>query len=490
MSAPFADDVRATLADVFTDNLVPPRYAVGLVRDGEIESFHGEQADPSTQFRIASMTKSFTAAAVLQLRDRGVWKLDDLVSRWVPETLTLRGPTTDSPSITLRQLVTMSAGMATDDPWADRLLDLDASSFRDLMSSGATFASVPGTAMEYSNFGFAILGEAVARATHMPPQRYITTNILEPLAMTSSTWDTPIGNDYARPTHRRDDLDELEPLHDGAFAPMGGLWSTVSDLAKWVGFLADGFPPRDGADSAVLCRASRREMQQVHTASPISIRETPRGARLSLTGYGMGLMIGEHPKLGKVVTHSGGLPGSGSNMRWLPDAGVGVVALGNRTYAPMSAVTLELVERLAGGVFANVDRRWTNDQVLERALRSLGEVLWERPSTLGDVAFAVNVLLDLPLEHRIGEAAKLRESAGPVATWTFSAVTASSGSLTGQSATHTVSLTGSLAASVPPRIQQYELQAVALPTKREPEPDERPFGFAPSLRSPLDLPIE
>jgi CubicO group peptidase (beta-lactamase class C family) len=461
----FADEVRSALAESLEAQLAPPRYAVSIVRDGLVEQFHGQEADQHTRFRIASMTKSFTAAAVLQLRDSGTWKLDDPVSRWIPETLALRGPTSDSPAITLRHLVTMSAGMSTDDPWADRFLDLDAAGFRSVMSAGALFACIPGTAMEYSNLGFALLGEAIARATLLSPQRYITANILTPLGMDATTWDTPVGHDFAQPHHRHQGLDVGEPLADGAFAPMGGLWSTIADLAKWVGFLADAFPARDGEDSDVLVRASRREMQQVHTGSPISIRETPRGARLSLIGYGMGLMIGEHTKLGKVISHSGGLPGYGSNMRWVPSAGVGVVGLSNRTYTPMSAVTNELLERFSGDVFANTDRRWDNSKALERELRSLATVLFESPEDLATYPFAINVALDLPLDRRVEAARAAADEVGKVDRWSFVAETAAAGTLTGQSATHTVTLSGSLAPLPIPQIQKYDLQTAALPSK-------------------------
>jgi CubicO group peptidase (beta-lactamase class C family) len=465
--ASFAEEVHELMASVFEHNQIPPRFAVGIVRDGVVEQFAAERATEHTRFRIASMTKSFTAAAVLQLRDRGAWKLDDLLSRWVPETLALRGPTSDSPPITLRHLVTMSAGMSTDDPSADRLLDLDAAQFRLLISSGAWFASVPGTAMEYSNLGYALLGEAIARATRQSPQRYITANVLQPLGLAETTWEQPVG-DVAMPSHRVPDLQEVDPLADGTFAPMGGLWSTVSDLARWVGFLADAFPPRDGNDSDVLCRASRREMQQVHTGSPVTIVESPQGNHLSLVGYGMGLMVGEHLKLGKVITHSGGLPGYGSNMRWIPNAGVGVVALGNRTYTPMSLLTREIVQRMSGQVFASTERRWDNSAVLEREMRALVSVLFKQPDRLSGHPLAMNVSLDLPLERRIAEAKSVAELVGPVSQWSFSATTAASGTMTGQSPTHSVTVTASMGSMVPPLIQHYAVNHVALPSKATP----------------------
>ncbi len=470
----FGENVEQVLADVMGDRVHPPRVAVGVVHDGEVLQFHGIDSAPETRFRIASMTKSFTAAAVLRLRDAGVWRLDDPLSRWVPETISLKAPTSDSPPITLRHLVTMSAGMATDDPWGDRQLDLDASSFRSLMTAGASFAVIPGTAMQYSNFGYALIGAAIARATRLSPQRYITTELLQPLGMNSTTWDIPIGHDYALPLHRFADLDEMPPLGDGAFAPMGGLWSTVADLAKWVAFLSDGFPPRDGTDSAVLCRASRREMQQVHTSWPPHILETAHGSRMSEIGYGMGLMISVHPTLGKLVNHSGGLPGYGSNMRWLTDSGVGIVALANRTYSPMRSLTNELVERFADDpVFASRDRRWPISSAevpdaplsdLEVAGFALVNALWDNdPSALERIAFANNVVLDLPMSRRQGDALAARRMASFVGPWALTPASATSGTFTAQSVTHTVAVSVSMTPQIPPLIQNYEVTVTPRP---------------------------
>jgi CubicO group peptidase (beta-lactamase class C family) len=444
--------------------LAPPRMAVAVVSDGEVTAFAGREATADTQFRIASMTKSFTAAAVLQLCERGIWRLDDLVSRWVPETLAFRSPTTDSPPITLRHLVTMCAGLATDDPWGDRQLDLSSDAFRSLMQRGATFAFPPATAFQYSNFGYAVLGEAISRVTRLSPQRYISNEILSPLGLHSTTWDVPVNG--ATPTHDRQDLDELAPQADGAFAPMGGLWSTAADLAKWIGFFSDAFPARNNLDSSILSRASRREMQQVHTSWPPSILETSRGPRLSEVGYGMGLMVMQHPVLGKVVHHSGGLPGYGSNMRWVPDYGIGLVALGNRTYSPMRLLTAELLELLVDqrSLGAPV-RRWPLDTShLEAAGSELVKAIWGGDAVdLSKIDFAENVDLDLPLSIREVEAAEVRTTVGALMDWAITPKSTTLGTLSAQSATHTISISIMLSPQVPPRIQHIDFSVHARP---------------------------
>ena len=129
---------------------VAPRLAWGVVRDGVLTYSGGTNTNENTVFRIASMTKSFTAAAVLMLRDEGAFALDDPIIGHAPELASIANPTADSPAITIRHLLTMNSGLATDDPWADRHLDfsdaqLDAETIR-----GALFAVPPGTAMQYS----------------------------------------------------------------------------------------------------------------------------------------------------------------------------------------------------------------------------------------------------------------------------------------------------------------------------------------------------
>ena len=133
---------------------------------------------------------------------------------------------------------------------------------------------------------------------------------------------------------------------------MGGLWSNVEDLVTWMSWLEDAFPARDGADAGPLRRSSRRELQQVHRATALS-----RGAaggegldhvpeRIDGGGYGLGHQVLHDDRFGSIVGHSGGLPGYGSNMRWLPGRRVGAVALANSTYAPMRALSRRMLEIL------------------------------------------------------------------------------------------------------------------------------------------------
>jgi len=129
-----------------------PGLAYGFVLDGELRHVRGlgtrrvgEDAPPDadTVFRIASMTKSFTAATILSLRDEGLVRLDDPIALHLPTLAGLHGPTADSPAITIRQLLSMTAGFPTDDPWGDRQQGLDVDAFLGLVAGGLSFAWTP-----------------------------------------------------------------------------------------------------------------------------------------------------------------------------------------------------------------------------------------------------------------------------------------------------------------------------------------------------------
>src|SRR3954453_1110790 len=322
--------------------------------------------DATSVFRIASMTKSFTGAALMTLVVDGAVRLDEPVATYVPELASWRGPTTDGPPLTVRHLVSMESGLPTDDPWADRHLDLSPEGMDALIEAGAAFSWTPGTAFEYSNLGWGLVGRVIERTAGTTQQRLVTERLLGPLGMTNTTWTRPPGANVAEPYRWQDDtwvpepgplgagtrrpgVARAEPHGHGTVAPMGGLWSTVSDLARWVTFFCDAFPPRDDRDDRPLARWARREMQQPRRMDRIeAVRTRPSGPAGTVAfGYGIGLSMRLDPRLGTSVSHSGGVPGYGSHMRWLPDRRIGVVALSNVTYGGMGAACAEALEGLA-----------------------------------------------------------------------------------------------------------------------------------------------
>jgi CubicO group peptidase (beta-lactamase class C family) len=419
-----------------------PGVAWGLVRHGELTAAGGigtlrlgddAPPDAETVFRIASMTKSFTGAALMSLVADGRLQLDHPVAMHVPELATWRGPTRDGPTLTVRHLASMEAGLPTDDAWADRHLDLTEEQMDELIAAGGAFAWTPGTRFEYSNLGWGLLGRVIHRVAGMRVQELVTTTLLEPLGMVSTTWARPSSNAVAEPHRFRDGAWEHEgdPLGDGAIAPMGGLWSNVQDLARWVGFFTDAFPPRDEADEGPLPRWARREMQQLRRVDEVTrVRPAPSGpSRVVVTGYGIGLGVRIDDRLGVSVGHSGGLPGYGSHMRWLPEHGVGVIGLANVTYGNMHAACVEAFEVLAdhdalGGSRPIVAAPLT--AASERAASLLSA--WSEVDA--DAMFADNAGLDEPYERREAAATELTRRHGRLAVESVEAETPRRGSFT------------------------------------------------------------
>ncbi len=143
-----------------------PGFAFGIVVDGQLvfKSSGGyanlEQKIPassSSMFRVASMSKSFTALAILQLRDNGKLRLDDPVEMYIP-AMKGQGLTKDAPVITIRHFMNHSAGFPEDNPWGDRQLADTEEELLKLIKEGISFSNAAGIEYEYSNLGFTILG--------------------------------------------------------------------------------------------------------------------------------------------------------------------------------------------------------------------------------------------------------------------------------------------------------------------------------------------
>src|SRR5688572_10664454 len=323
-----------------------PGAVMGVIIDGELAwtSTYGVReitdkapVTPDTVFRIASMTKSFTAMAILKLRDDGKLSLDDPAARYVPALADLPYPTKDSPEITIRHLLTHSEGFPEDNPWGDRQLGQSDETVRAWMRAGVPFSTAPGTAFEYSNYGFGILGQIVTRSSGKAYADYVRDNILRPLGMTSSTFEmSAVPREHIALGYRWEDgAWKPEPiLAHGSFGAMGGLWTSTRDLARYVAFLMSAYPPRDEADRGPIKRSSAREMQQVGRLQPGAAFRGVVDAPLQLNagGYGYGLGVSQDCRFMHNVGHGGGLPGYGSLMRWLPEYGVGLIAMSNRTY--------------------------------------------------------------------------------------------------------------------------------------------------------------
>ncbi len=407
----------------FAEKAHVPGAAWGIIVDGKLihagvsglrEVPSKSRVDTGTVFRIASMTKSFTAAAILKLRDGGKLSLEDPAEQYVPELKGLRYPTADSPHLTIRHLLSHSTGFPEDNPWGDQQLADTDEDLQRMIRGGIPFSNPPGVAYEYSNYGFAILGRIVANVSGMPYTRYLTTAILQPLGMTS-TFMQAGAVPPARLAHGYRWQDEAwleEPaLPDGSFGSMGGMLTSVADLSRWVGFMLAAWPPRDGAEVGPVGRASLREIQQVARFSGGSAVRQSDGVLLSAGGYGYGLGVRQTCRFRITVAHSGGLPGFGSNMRWLPDYGVGFIGLGNLTYTGWGAVGDQVLEALArtGGL---EPRQPTPAPVLVEMREKVSRLVGGWSDALADSVAAMNLFLDESKDRRHQAIDRLRSEAG------------------------------------------------------------------------------
>ncbi|MCW3087395.1 MAG: class beta-lactamase-related serine hydrolase [Sediminibacterium sp.] len=340
-----------------------PGYAFGIVLDGKlVYSGSGGYTDidkkiPATtrsMFRIASMSKSFTAMAILKLRDEGKLKLDDPVHLYIPE---MKGQqlTSDAPAITVRNLLTHSAGFPEDNPWGDRqLADTDAE-LLSLIKKGISFSNDPGLAYEYSNLGFAMLGYIIKKVTGIPYSDYIAKNIWKPLGMDQAQWEyTKVPANELAHGYRwiNDNWREEALLHDGIYGAMGGMITSVESFSKYVALHQSAWPARNGVDATPVKRSSIREMHQPWRFNGLNMNyRYPSGrACPTSTAYAYGLGWTRDCEGREYVAHSGGLPGFGSNWRILPEYGLGVILFANVTYAsttPPNMAVLVTFIRLA-----------------------------------------------------------------------------------------------------------------------------------------------
>jgi hypothetical protein len=176
--------------------------------------------------------------------------------------------------------------------------------------------------------------------------------------------------------------------------------------------MLDAWPPRDGAERGPVRRASLREMQQVARYNGASaVRDAAGSLALSAGGYGYGLGIRQTCLFRALVSHSGGLPGFGSIMRWLPEYGVGIVALGNLTYTNWGGVTEQALDLLArtGGLEPRLPQ--PAPVLLERR-DQVTRLITRWNDGLADSLAAMNLYLDESKDRRRAAIERLRLQAG------------------------------------------------------------------------------
>ncbi|HZR23730.1 MAG TPA: serine hydrolase domain-containing protein [Vicinamibacterales bacterium] len=273
-----------------------------------------------------------------------------------------------------------------------------------MLKGGIPFSNAPGLAYEYSNYGFMILGRVVSNVSGLSYEQYVTRNILKPLGMTSTTLEpSTVPPDRLAHGYRWEDdtWKEERQLPNGAGGSMGGMLTSINDLSKYVSVFVSAWPPHDGPEVAPIKRSSLREMQQLWRPGP----------QLAGGGYGFGLRVTQAPKFKYIVAHTGGLPGFGSIMQWLPDYGAAVIAFGNVTYTGWGRVITNVFDALAAdGRIA--PRAVAPSNALIEARDAVSQLIIRWDDALADRIAAENLFLDQSKDRRRAAIADLRAKAG------------------------------------------------------------------------------
>lgn len=273
-----------------------PSVVAGLVRDGALVwsagrgEVNGAGPDADVQYRIGSITKTFAAVLVLRLRDEGAVDLAEPVETYLPGC--------GLGTATVAQLLAHTTGLRseTGGPWWERTPGGDYGDLADgTLHRPDAHVAPPARAFHYSNPGYGLLGEIAARLRGKPWVDLVRAEILDPLGMARTTMRpvSPAAQGFA--VHPYADVLLTEPETDnGALAPAGQLWSTVTDLARWVAFLA-------GETAGLLRPETLAEM-----AEPQSLADVRDGAWTS--SYGLGLQLWNDAGR-RSYGHTGSMPG-------------------------------------------------------------------------------------------------------------------------------------------------------------------------------------
>jgi CubicO group peptidase (beta-lactamase class C family) len=286
----------------------------------------GEEATPNHQYRIGSITKTFTAVAVMQLRAEGKLDLEDRLDRHLP--VPVHG------TLTIRRMLSHASGLQREIPgdvWETMRFP---SSTDELLATleEAEMVLAPGERWHYSNLAYVLLGEVVARLSGIPYEEYVEQRILQPLGLRRTGFSPEEPFAIAYTTDPYTDVVHREPMlveRTGGIAAAGQLWSTVEDLARWAAFLADPNPEVLGPDAVELMT---------------SVQSMADPYRWQL-GWGVGLMLlrrDEHVYCG----HDGGMPGFLANVLASREEKLGAAVLMNSgSNGDPATLSVELIDR-------------------------------------------------------------------------------------------------------------------------------------------------
>jgi len=330
---PAPDDFGAILRRAQAERRLPSLSAA-VARGGEVvwadvaglaDVEQEREATTDDQYMVGSITKTFTAAAVLQLVEAGEVDLDDPLERHLPGAA--------HGSTRIGRMLSHISGLQREPGEMWETLDFPS---REELVAGLGEAEqvlAPGERWHYSNLAFALLGEIVARRSGLEYDRYVEERLFEPIGLRRTTWrraDPAARGYYVAPY---DDTVRPEPTVDKrAFAAAGALWSTPSDLCRWAAFLID-------PDEAVLSRASVESMRELQVMA-----ET---ARWTL-GYGRGLqLVRDSDRV--FAGHGGATIGFRAGFLFAPEQRIAAAALANSGTTMELDVALELIRAALEG---------------------------------------------------------------------------------------------------------------------------------------------
>ncbi|MEV0963772.1 serine hydrolase domain-containing protein [Streptomyces sp. NPDC049910] len=298
-----------------------PSLVGAVVRDGRMVwsgARSGTDEDvpgADTQYRIGSLTKTFTAALVMRLRDEGLLDLSDPLGKHLPGT--------GAGEVTIAQLLSHTAGLAAESPapWWERTPGSVRPGLADVLGDQPQLHP-SGRRHHYSNTGYALLGSLIEAVRRRPWEDVLRSDILEPLGMRRTSCHPQASHASGWAVHPWADAVMHEPAVDlGLMAPAGQLRSTAADLSRFAAFLAEG-------DERVLGVDSLREMRTASAPSEPGDWDST---------YGLGLQIVR--RNGRtLIGHTGSLPGFVACLWVDVEEGVAAVVLANATSGPLPAV--------------------------------------------------------------------------------------------------------------------------------------------------------
>lgn len=305
-----------------------PGMSIGIVHDRDLVWAKGFglrdvdlnlPATPQTVYRIASITKTFTATAIMQLRDAGRLQLDDPVRDHLP-WFEYRNRFPDAPVVTIRHLLTHTSGLPreSDYPyWTDRQFPTRREMIETLRTQESVFE--PETRFKYSNLGLALAGEVVSAVSGEAYDDYVRRQILDPLGMSSTSVRTDAIDRENLATGygivAADGSQPLAPETDSkGLTPAANMSSTVEDLARFVSLQ---FRDDPSENTRILRGSTLREMHRVHWLEPDWS-----------SGRGLGFGVWRHGDR-TLVGHAGWVAGYRTQIAFDPAAKIGVIVLTN-----------------------------------------------------------------------------------------------------------------------------------------------------------------